>query len=163
MKPLLIALSSPNGSTREIATLLAQSLETAGRAVEVVDLAPRDLTAYAGVLVAAPIHGMRWLPEAVSWVETHREALRARPVALVAVSYLYFEGRKSWRTAILRGLEAVRGPLPHASVQIFGGRLPSPLPVPARWLFGVKAGRPLDLVDPDAVTAWARAWSQTLL
>ena len=98
------------------------------------------------------------MPEAVKWLETHQESLRSRPCALVAVSYLYFEGRARWQTSIRRGLEAIRAPLPHASLQIFGGRLPSALPAPARWLFGVKKNRPLDLVDPPRVTAWAQDW-----
>jgi menaquinone-dependent protoporphyrinogen IX oxidase len=163
MKPLLIVQTSPAGSTLEIAGLLQKAFEGLGRPAEVAAFDDgRDPSAYSGVIAASPIHGMRWMPEAVAWVEAHREVLRTRPCALVAVSYLYFEGRASWKASILKGLEAVRAPLPHASVQVFGGRLPSPLPTPARWLFGVKKGRPLDLVDPAAVAAWAADWGRTL-
>lgn len=163
MKPILIALVSPSGSTQEIAHILRQSFEAGGFPVESTDLSSRpDVSLYSAVVVAAPIHGMRWMPEAVAFVETHREALRARPLALIAVSYLYFEGRSQWKTTIQRGLESVRSPLAHASVQVFGGRLPSPLPTPARWLFGVKKGRPLDLVDPRAVQDWAAEWVRTV-
>jgi len=124
--------------------------------------AGKNLGGYSAVVVAAPIHGMRWMPEAVAFVRDHELALRAVPTALVAVSYLYFEGRDAWKASITKNLEAVRHPLPHASVQVFGGRLPSPLPAPARWLFGVKPKRPHDLVDPSTVTAWAEAWVRTV-
>jgi len=162
MKPLLIVLSSPHGSTREIAGHLRLAFETAGRPVDVCGLEPVNVEAFAAVVVAAPVHGMRWLPEAAAWTQDHRDSLRSRPAALVAVSYLYFEGRPRWKSSISKALETVRAPLPHASVQFFGGRLPSPLPAPARWLFGVAKNRPLDLVDPAAVTAWAREWVKTI-
>jgi len=163
MKPLLIVQTSPAGSTLEIAGMLQKALEALGRPTVVASFAEGpDLAAYSGVIAASPIHGMRWLPEASAWVDAQREALRKVPCALVAVSYLYFEGRASWKASILKGLEALRAPLPHASIQVFAGRLPSPLPTPARWLFGVKKGRPLDLVDPAAVAAWAADWVRTV-
>lgn len=162
MKPLLIVVSSPQGSTREIAGHLREAFEAVGRPVDVCDLEPVNVEAFAAVVVAAPVHGMRWLPEAAAWTAEHREGLRSRPAALVAVSYLYFEGRSGWKASIARALETVRAPLPHASVQFFGGRLRSPLPAPARWLFGVAPNRPLDLVDPSAVKAWAQAWVKTI-
>lgn len=163
MKPVLVACLSPSGSTRQICEHLKTSLEASGFPVNLVDLADRpDPRDSLGAVVAAPIHGMQWMPEAVAWVEAHREALKGRPVALVAVSYLYFEGRRGWHNAISRHLEGVRKGVPHASVQVFGGRLPSALPTPARWLFGVKKGRPLDLVDPAAVAQWVSSWTPTL-
>jgi len=163
MKPVLIAVLSPHGSTRETADHLARAFEAAGRTSEVRDLVPGlDLEPYSGVVVAAPVHGMRWLPEAVDFTAEHLDALRSRPVALVAVSYLYFAGRASWKAAIRRGLEAVRAPLPHASLQIFPGRLPSALPAPARWLFGVAKDQRLDLTDPAAAAAWAAEWIRTV-
>jgi menaquinone-dependent protoporphyrinogen oxidase len=163
MKPILIALISPSGSTREIAEHLRRTFEKAGRSVAVSDLSsPLDWNGYAAVVVAAPIHGMRWMPEAAAFVSAHHSALRERPAALVAVSYLYFEGRANWKATITKNLEAVRSPLPHASVQVFGGRLPRALPAPARWLFGVKPNRPLDLVDAAAVSSWAQAWVRTV-
>lgn len=159
MKPILIALTSPAGSTREVAGVLSEAFGRAGHPVELTDFSPRtSLENYAAVVVAAPIHGMRWMPEAVDWVAQHQTLLRTRPVALVALSYLYFEGRPSWKKSIIQGLEAVRAPLPHASVQVFPGRLPSALPAPVRWLFGVKKGRPLDLLDPLRVKSWAAEW-----
>lgn len=163
MKPILIALISPSGSTEEIVGHMRRAFEAAGYPVVTSDLAAsRDLSPYSAVVVAAPIHGMRWMPEAAAYVSTQVETLKLRPLALVAVSYLYFEGRRSWKAAISKGLEAVRALLPHASLQIFAGRLPLALPAPARWLFGVKKGRPLDLVDPAAVASWAAEWVRTV-
>ncbi len=162
MKPILIAFTSPSGSTEEIVGHIRRAFEAAGHPVVTSDLADRDLSQYSAVVVAAPIHGMRWVPEAAAYVSSQVEALKLRPLALVAVSYLYFEGRPSWKRSISRGLEAVRALLPHSSVQVFAGRLPSALPTPARWLFGVKKGRPLNLVDPASVSAWAAEWVRTV-
>jgi len=163
MKPILIALVSPSGSTQEIADHMRRSFEAAGHVVETSDLSPtRDLGAYSAVVVAAPIHGMRWMPEAIAFVEAQTAGLKTKPVALVALSYLYFEGRPSWKASITKGLAAIRGPLAHGSIQVFPGRLPSALPTPVRWLFGVKKNRPLDLVDPAAVTTWAQDWVKTV-
>lgn len=163
MNTVLVVCLSPSGSTRQIAEHLKSSLEGSGFSVNLAALddqpGPGDAL---GVVVAAPIHGMAWMPEATAWIDTHREALNGRPLALVATSYLYFEGRRGWRNAITKNLETVRRGVPHASVQVFGGRLPSALPTPARWLFGVKKGRPLDLVDPKAVSGWVTSWVPTL-
>lgn len=163
MNTVLVVSLSPSGSTRQIAEHLKSSFEAAGFAVQLADLGDQPQPGDAlGVVVAAPIHGMAWMPEAVSWIQTHGESLKGRPLALVATSYLYFEGRRGWRNAIAKNLEAVRQGVPHASVQVFGGRLPSALPAPARWLFGVKKGRPLDLVDLKSVGDWATSWVPTL-
>ncbi len=162
MKPILIAVLSTAGSTKEIAGIVADTFEKAGQPVEMTDLASgKNLDDYGGVVVAAPIHGMRWMPEAADYVSAQRTGLRTKAVALLAVSYLYFEGRSRWKASITKAMELVRAPLPHASVQVFGGRLPKALPAPARWLFGVKANRPLDLVDAAAVSAWAKEWVNT--
>lgn len=167
MKPVLIALVSPKGSTREIVGHIQKAFRVAGRSVQVAELVPGasgpvvDLDRFGAVVVAAPIHGMKWMPEAVDWVASHRAALAQVPVALVSVAYVYFEGRLAWRRAIEQSLEAVRATLPRAEVQFFGGRLAAPLPLPARWLFGIRTRR-LDLVEPAAVEAWAEAWAQTL-
>jgi len=164
MKPILIALISPSGSTKEIAGILQRAFEKAGRPVEISDLGPgKSLEPYAAVVVAAPIHGMRWMPEAMAYLAAQREGLTARPAALVAVSYLYFEGSTRWKASITKALRTLREALPHASVQVFGGRLPKTLPAPIRWLFGVKKSSPIDLVDPLSITAWADGWVRTVV
>ena len=73
---ILIAYASACGSTGEVAEAIGQELCSAGAAVD-VRLAKRvsDLGPYRAVVVGSAIRMGRWLPEAVKFVETHREAL----------------------------------------------------------------------------------------
>ena len=80
---ILIAYATRTGSTAEVAQALGRSLRDTGHDVKV---APMTLTAGIGgfdaVLLGSAIRMGAWLPEAMSFVRRHRDALSKVPVAL---------------------------------------------------------------------------------
>jgi menaquinone-dependent protoporphyrinogen oxidase len=120
------------------------------------------LTGYDSVILGAPIHGMRWVPEAAAFVEAHGADLRALPVALFAVSYMYGAARSNWNRAMEKSVRSAAESAGARTSTIFPGRVGSPLPGFARVLFGVPRDLPADRTDPEAVRAWARGLPKSL-
>lgn len=157
METTLIAYVSKTGTTREIALEIEKILREAGadaRALPVSQVT--SLSEYSRVVVGAPINGMRWVPEAVAFVTGFQDALRARPVAVFAVSYMHGRARPMWRRAIEKSVKAAAEIAGAGITGIFGGRIESELPGFARFLFGLPNGLPADARDWDAIRAWAR-------
>jgi menaquinone-dependent protoporphyrinogen oxidase len=84
---LLVLYGTATGQTQKIARALGQTIRGTGVDVDVVraeDGSP-DPSAYASVIVAAPVRGGRY-PRAVRrWVTAHAAALHERPTAFVSV------------------------------------------------------------------------------
>jgi menaquinone-dependent protoporphyrinogen oxidase len=82
----LVAYASANGSTREIAEVIAAALAEAGPDVDlrsVEDVA--TLSGYGAVVVGSPIIDTAWLPEARSFLKDHRTELTPLSVWLFSV------------------------------------------------------------------------------
>jgi menaquinone-dependent protoporphyrinogen oxidase len=83
---ILIGFASYRGSTAEIAHRLAEVLERAGLAVDVLPMRQvRDLDRYDAVVLGSAIHQQAWLPEATAFVSNNRSVLVDRPVWLFSV------------------------------------------------------------------------------
>lgn len=81
-----VVYATAHGSTREIAEYIGANLAGRGAVVEVADVehAP-DLSRFDAVVLGSAVHEMAFLPEAVEYVHTHREALTALDVWLFGV------------------------------------------------------------------------------
>jgi len=81
-KRILIASVGRYGSTAEVAEAIGQEL---GRCGAVVETCPArdvtDISSHDAVIVGSAIYFGKWLPEAVKFVETHKETLSRIPVA----------------------------------------------------------------------------------
>ncbi|ACZ22896.1 hypothetical protein Sked_29950 [Sanguibacter keddieii DSM 10542] len=78
-----MSAASKHGSTREIAAVVAQALESAGIACDVVE--PADVataTGYDAVVVGSAVYIGQWLPDARDLVDRLAEQLREVPVWL---------------------------------------------------------------------------------
>lgn len=156
MKKALIANFSKTGTTRELASEIAKTLADAGADARALPFSEAgDLSGYDWVILGAPINGMRLVPEAAAFVEARRAELRARPVALFAVSYMHGAARGNWNRAIEKSVRSAAEAAGARTSAIFPGRVGSPLPGFARLLFGVPRDLSADRVDLEAVRAWA--------
>ncbi len=153
----LIAYFTKTGTTREIALEIEKTLREAGADARAVPLS--EVSGFEGieaVVLGAPINGMRWVPEAAAFVRANRDALRAVPVAVFAVSYMHGAARPKWNRAIEKSLRTEAETAGARTSTVFAGRVGSPLPGFARFIFGVPQDLPADRVDRAAVRAWAR-------
>lgn len=163
MSKTLIAYVTKTGTTREIALEIEKTLKAAGVEARTLPMSEAgDLSGYDRVILGAPINGMRLVPEAAAFVEARRAELRARPVAVFAVSYMHGAARGNWNRAIEKSVRSAAEAAGARTSAIFSGRVGSPLPGFARLLFGVPRDLPADRVDPEAVRVWAAGLPKAL-
>jgi menaquinone-dependent protoporphyrinogen oxidase len=87
MSRILIVYGTTEGHTGLVANAIAETLTTNGFSVDVslagtVDPAPRD---YAGIVVAASVHGGRYQKPVGEWLRAHAREFGARPTAFISV------------------------------------------------------------------------------
>ncbi|MEA4908630.1 MAG: flavodoxin domain-containing protein [Anaerolineaceae bacterium] len=85
-KQILVAYASAAGSTGGVAEIIGDALAGQGAAVDVRPVQTVEgVEEYRAVVLGSAIHGGKWLPEAVGFLETHQAALRQAPVAFFLV------------------------------------------------------------------------------
>lgn len=164
---ILITYASRAGSTAGVAETIGQTLAESGMQVDVRSVQDvGELTPYQAVVIGSAIQGGEWLPEAMHFVQTHREALAHRPCAIFLVCMtLSMRGADQYRSHVATWLEPARrlvkpvseglfaGALNLQKIPSFGDRLKFRLSI----LFGVWSEG--DHRDWNAI----RAWAQTLV
>jgi menaquinone-dependent protoporphyrinogen oxidase len=79
---LLVAYASQAGTTGDVADAIGKQLAAGGIAVDVRPVKDvKDLSAYSAVVIGSAIHGGKWLPEAIRFVEDNRARLNQLPTA----------------------------------------------------------------------------------
>ena len=119
---VLVAYASRCGSTGEVAEAIGQVLCEAGAAVD-VRLAKNvtDVTSYRAVIVGSAIRMGRWLPEAVQFVETHRESLSQVPAAYFLSCMTLEDDTEENRRTVAAYLDPVREMVQPVDVGLFAG------------------------------------------
>jgi menaquinone-dependent protoporphyrinogen oxidase len=87
MSRILLIYGTTDGHTAKIARSIKEALLAGGLDVDVINAATntRRPEHYAGVIVAASVHGGRFQPAIRRWVRAHAHSLRGIPTAFVAV------------------------------------------------------------------------------
>lgn len=161
MKRIAIVYKTKTGTTKEAADIIKRTLEKSDFQVDLIELdSARDLKAYEGVIVGAPINGFKWIPEATAFVDQNVAFLNSVPTALYAMNYLGEMGRQSIKNTITKGFAGVKATIKPLDVVLFGGKIDKELPGFVRLLFGVKKGAPLSVMNPEAIEAWAEMIKQ---
>lgn len=80
MTRVLVAYASKNGSTGEIAEVIAQELRVQGLEVDCREAGTvRDLESYSAVILGSAVYMKRWRRSARSFLRRHRDALAGVP------------------------------------------------------------------------------------
>jgi menaquinone-dependent protoporphyrinogen oxidase len=83
----VVGYATVHGSTKGIATEVAERLTSAGVQADVKSLEELDsLDGYDAAVLGSAVHNQAWLPGATAFVRAHRAELGARPVWLFSVS-----------------------------------------------------------------------------
>jgi menaquinone-dependent protoporphyrinogen oxidase len=151
---VLVAYASKHGSTAEIAATAADGLRRAGCAVDLLPVAEvRSVDPYDAVVIGSAVYAMRWRPEALAFVERHRDALVERAVWLFSSGPL----DHSAETEALDPIKHVRdvaGRVDARGHAWFGGALASDARGFVERLM-VRAGAAGDYRDLEGVRSWA--------
>ncbi|RME32254.1 MAG: flavodoxin [Thermoflexia bacterium] len=156
---VLVAYATRAGSTAEVAQAVAETLRETGldvdlrRAREVADVSP-----YRAVVLGAPIHASRWMPEAMRFLRRHHTMLSRIPVAYFAVCITLMEDTEENRRLVESWMEPARALLEPVCMGLFAGKMDySRLSFLERFIIQRMIKVPEgDHRDWAAICAWAR-------
>jgi menaquinone-dependent protoporphyrinogen oxidase len=105
---ILVAYASSSGSTAEVAEAIGGVLRQMDVPVDVCNAAEvTTLQPYSAVVVGSSIHGGRWLPEAIQFVEQFKAILATLPVAYFTTCLTMAKGDEESRRIVLSYLDPV--------------------------------------------------------
>jgi menaquinone-dependent protoporphyrinogen oxidase len=121
---ILVAYSSQTGSTAGVADALGKQLAAGGAAVDVRQAKEVvDLSAYSAVVIGSAIHGGKWLPEAMTFVQANQSKLRQMPTAYFLVCLMMANATEENRRWVATFLEPVRALVRPVAEGRFAGAL----------------------------------------
>src|SRR5687768_1193660 len=102
MLRILVIYGTTDGHTAKVAGAMAEAIRGRGIAADVIDVAAARPTPhrYAGVIVAASLHGSGYQRAVGDWVVAHVDALNSRPTAFVTVCLSALEATPKVRLAL---------------------------------------------------------------
>ncbi len=164
-KNVLIAYASAAGSTGSVAEMIGQTLAESGLTVDVCPAqSVTSLDGYDAVVLGSPVHGGKWLPEAVDFLQANQARLEQLPVAFFLTGLMVNrkdEGTRKLVGQFLAEQRALVQPLAeghfvgamltkdHPGLEGFGIRF-----FLAYCGLGFRGG---DFRDPAAIRAWAES------
>lgn len=122
---ILVTYSSYTGSTADIAETIGEILSDNGAQVEVRLMHNvKDLSSYNAIVIGSAIQSAKWLPEALQFIEIHKETLIQKPVAIFSVCMtLAMKNGEKYRQGISNWLNPVRKLVKPVSEEFFAGVL----------------------------------------
>lgn len=102
---ILVTYASCTGSTGDVCEVIRQTLAESGTSVELRLMKNvKDISEYKAVVAGSAIHGAKWLPEAMLFMQTHQMMLSKKPFAAFLVcmalamrnSDKYYQGVTEW-------------------------------------------------------------------
>lgn len=159
MEPMvLITYATRNGSTKEVAELVAETLRENGLAVECAPVGSvQSLDRYAAVVLGVPLYMSRLHKDARRFLDVHRDALMKLPVALFVLGPVEQEA-KDWSGAQKQLEKELKkyAWLSPVALRIFGGKFdPAKLGFPFTLIPPLRKMKAMDVRDWDAIHAWA--------
>jgi menaquinone-dependent protoporphyrinogen oxidase len=122
---ILVTYASRAGSTAGVAEAIGKILAENGTQVDVLPMKDvKDLSQYRAVVAGSAIHGAKWLPEAMQFMQTHQTALSRKPFAafMVCITLAMSNGEK-YRPGLAEWLQSVRELVRPVSEGLFAGAL----------------------------------------
>ncbi|MHB1296783.1 MAG: flavodoxin domain-containing protein [Anaerolineae bacterium] len=106
---ILVAYASQHGATAGVADAMGKVLAEGGCTVDVRPMKEvKDLAPYTAVVAGSAIHGGKWLPEAMAFVQKHQSALNRVPTATFLVCGMLASPETKYRDMVPQWLDPVR-------------------------------------------------------
>jgi len=153
MKTVLISYYTETNSTREVCDYIQTKMDdydiTIQKITEVTDMAP-----YEAIIIAAPIHGMRWHQIAYDFITQHQNTLANKKVVYVALASMAYQGRHFWQKKVFKALCKPSKIVVPVETAIFGGLSPNDAPAIFNYIFGINKNRKEDQRDWKLIDEW---------
>jgi len=157
MSTILVAYGSRYGSTRGVAEAIAETLRSHGVEADVRPAAHvADPARYVAAIVGGGVYASKWHPEALAFIQPHRQALAALPTACFALGTAFVNGGEEadrQRSALADQIREHVGPV---DIAFFAGSTAG-LPFLMRLLSRLMRSPPGDHRDWAAIRGWADA------
>jgi len=165
---ILVTYASTNGSTQEVAEVIAETLRSHGLIVDLQSVQKvRTLNGYSALVLGVSIYMLHWHKDALRFLSQHQKVLTGGlPTAIFTGGPFASGDEKEWqvvRSQVDQEL-AKYAWLKPVSVEIIGGRFdPAKLRFPWNLLPALKNMPASDLRDWVAIRAWADGLLPALL
>ncbi|MDR3577916.1 MAG: flavodoxin domain-containing protein [Anaerolineaceae bacterium] len=158
-KKILIAYASHYGSTEQVAQTIAEELIQRGQSVELQPVQQvTGLSAYDALVLGSAVRYGQWLPEALTFVNTHRAEIQHKPAVLFTVHILNTGSDPESQTARSAYLNTVRSIVKPAAEAFFAGKIDfGRMTVFDRMLCKLIKSPVGDLRDWPAIRTWSQA------
>jgi menaquinone-dependent protoporphyrinogen oxidase len=121
---ILVAYASALGSTAGVAEAIGKTLTESGAQVDVCPVQNvTNLDQYSAVVLGSAIRSKKWLPEATTFLQTHRAELALKPFAAFLVCMTMTMENEKIQQAVADWLQPVRGLVKPVSEGYFAGVL----------------------------------------
>ena len=121
---ILVTFASRTGTTAGVAEAIGKTLTECGAQVEVRPMeSVTDLSPYSAVVAGSAIQGREWLPEAMQFMQTNRDALSRKPFAAFLVCMTMTMKNETYRAGIKEWLQPVRALVKPVREGFFAGAL----------------------------------------
>lgn len=121
-KKILVTYASQGGSTAGIATTIGKTLASSGTEVDVRPVNEvTDIHPYQAVVIGSAIHSGKWMPEALSFIKEHQDALRHMPTAAFQVCLMLASVNEQYKKLVPEWISPVRAQIRPAAEASFAG------------------------------------------
>lgn len=155
---ILVGYATKYGSTKEVASFIADVLREGGKEVDLRELrSVKSLEGYGAAVVGAPFYMFKWLKDARKFLARHQAALEKMPVAVFALGPTDMTEYERNNPEVFEQLGKALKSYPWlkpVDQKLFGGKLdPASLKFPFSIFMSSMPAN--DLRDWDAIKAWA--------
>jgi len=122
---ILVTFASRFGATAGVAEAIGKTLAEHGAQVDVLPMIEvTNLAPYDAVVAGSAINGGAWLPDAMQFMQSHREELARKPFAAFLVCMtLSMKNGEQYRSHIAAWLDPLRALVKPVSEGLFAGAL----------------------------------------
>ena len=120
----MVTYATQGGSTASVAEAIGKTLAENGAIVTVLPIKEvNDLSPYQSVVIGSAIHGSKWMPEALTFIDQHQAAFLQVPTAIFQVCMMIASANVSFKKYIPEWLTEIHNKIQPVKEGTFAGAI----------------------------------------